>query len=853
MPGFSGPDPEGGLGGESSSSLTLPPLAKSARAAEALDMVAAEWREGASPARRSRKNGLAAFGEGTARSVIQAALDCDQREKEMSLARENRQAYGRLLLEMWVNQVLDPGSGDPTGRTEPSKRDVSALKGLAAFGLTRTELQGAGLSSEAVDRVYRSLYVYTVGFFDVMQEILEHSEFRLEVLSNVWRGFLFISEAALKVAFKSEYLQLFQAQQITAAELLVAKEALSEARQDSYNTEKALAWLTAAHAEERSLRLAIKAEVEDVQLALDRERRAHQAAVLKYVAEIEARSKAGLENERLMAKLHEAAAAQVELIGQRDSLQLQLEQLATSCSTMREDVAEMYSALSMDGSLAPSPALQQQLQQLQSQLTQPAVEAGQVAAEGDKAKLETALMSTKSSIVKDLNQQLYTRWRAETAAHAATQRELYQTRDALRVSKQDAVEAQEIRQAAEDSQEDLRRLVVRADARIEDLEARLAETEATLAENQAARLLAEEEVGRLGRHTHGLERVLEVTTGERDELADMTLKQVQRIKELLSQCEGLTASLSHSNWVVQQLSKGLAVVLPALHTNQCARAVLQRKLVSARANSGSLGGLLEASNRLNRMLEGKVEQLEADCAQLQRKLDDTMQEASEHASKLSKVYSQVHTLEQQLQHSKKVIGEKTDELRALTGELDRVTRALAASEASLAQERDEVARLYAAMQALEVSLKEGAEERVRLSKKVERARAETRMAEEKFGQREGTLDSELKRLHNEVRLSRTRISGVEMQLESTRKKLDQTSDQLVRKREKKKRWKRMCLDMQGQLQFCHQQIEERDEALAVVAARLTPIEVDLAILVADRGRPVPRYKPPPAACPTPSK
>ncbi|GFH21137.1 uncharacterized protein HaLaN_18379, partial [Haematococcus lacustris] len=71
-------------------------------------------------------------------------------------------------------------------------------QGLAAFGLTRTELQGAGLSSEAVDRVYRSLYVYTVGFFDVMQEILEHSEFRLEVLSNVWRGFLFISEAALK-------------------------------------------------------------------------------------------------------------------------------------------------------------------------------------------------------------------------------------------------------------------------------------------------------------------------------------------------------------------------------------------------------------------------------------------------------------------------------------------------------------------------------------------------------------------------------------------------------------------------------------------------------------------------------
>ncbi len=37
-----------------------------------------------------------------------------------------------------------------------------------------------------------------------------------------------------QVAFKSDYLQLFQAQQITAAELLVAKEALAEAKQDRW-------------------------------------------------------------------------------------------------------------------------------------------------------------------------------------------------------------------------------------------------------------------------------------------------------------------------------------------------------------------------------------------------------------------------------------------------------------------------------------------------------------------------------------------------------------------------------------------------------------------------------------------
>lgn len=42
----------------------------------------------------------------------------------------------------------------------------------------------------------------------------------------------------------------------------------SPATQDSYNTEKALAWLTAAHAEERALRQALKGEVEATQVSV---------------------------------------------------------------------------------------------------------------------------------------------------------------------------------------------------------------------------------------------------------------------------------------------------------------------------------------------------------------------------------------------------------------------------------------------------------------------------------------------------------------------------------------------------------------------------------------------------------
>src|SRR5690242_18647505 len=75
--------------------------------------------------------------------------------------------------------------------------------------------------------------------------------------------------------------------------------------QDSYATEKALAWLTAAHAEERALRSAARAEAAEVVGQLARERNAHQAAVEKLVAEMEERAKLGLE----IQGLHVSTAA----------------------------------------------------------------------------------------------------------------------------------------------------------------------------------------------------------------------------------------------------------------------------------------------------------------------------------------------------------------------------------------------------------------------------------------------------------------------------------------------------------------------------------------------------------------
>ncbi len=43
------------------------------------------------------------------------------------------------------------------------------MQGLARFGLSRGDLAAGGLDDDDIDRLYRAMYVYSVGFFDTMQ------------------------------------------------------------------------------------------------------------------------------------------------------------------------------------------------------------------------------------------------------------------------------------------------------------------------------------------------------------------------------------------------------------------------------------------------------------------------------------------------------------------------------------------------------------------------------------------------------------------------------------------------------------------------------------------------------------
>ena len=162
--------------------------------------------------------------------------------------RDNQQEANKLLLESWLNEVLDSGPRNGVNRTMTTKGSMAATKhGLSSYGgwrddlsgtilspillrcsahmsessasqlqpscmmatqgptaphsagLSRAELASLGLVGDQIDRLYRSLYVYTVGFHDSLRSMFKHCKNPTKLLADVWKGYISVADAAIQV------------------------------------------------------------------------------------------------------------------------------------------------------------------------------------------------------------------------------------------------------------------------------------------------------------------------------------------------------------------------------------------------------------------------------------------------------------------------------------------------------------------------------------------------------------------------------------------------------------------------------------------------------------------------------
>ncbi|OMJ80193.1 hypothetical protein SteCoe_19598 [Stentor coeruleus] len=125
----------------------------------------------------------------------QLALDPGSLVSELN----NSHKLNSRILETWINNTIS----DATFINLPnqlSKQELSSP--LMRYGVDRTGLLKAGLQTEDIDRLYRSLFVYSIGFYQLIQTILKHSFNKYSIVTGIWKVYAILLEYCCQLDYE---------------------------------------------------------------------------------------------------------------------------------------------------------------------------------------------------------------------------------------------------------------------------------------------------------------------------------------------------------------------------------------------------------------------------------------------------------------------------------------------------------------------------------------------------------------------------------------------------------------------------------------------------------------------------
>ena len=73
---------------------------------------------------------------------------------------------------------------------------------IKRYGITRDFLiETAGLHADTVDRLYHALFVYSIGFYELLKKSVKHSPEKLVVTTAIWKVFAILLEYCCKTDY----------------------------------------------------------------------------------------------------------------------------------------------------------------------------------------------------------------------------------------------------------------------------------------------------------------------------------------------------------------------------------------------------------------------------------------------------------------------------------------------------------------------------------------------------------------------------------------------------------------------------------------------------------------------------
>ena len=136
------------------------------------------------------------------------------------------------VIETWLNETIVASSHleIPGIILKPEHK-----KPLSRYGIDRNQLLQGNIPHHQIDRIYRALFVYSLGFYEMLSKVLSGSTQKNIFQSALWKVFAILLEYCCKTNYKMLITQ------ITAAhkeQLDAIEKEFSECQDRLYHNEK---------------------------------------------------------------------------------------------------------------------------------------------------------------------------------------------------------------------------------------------------------------------------------------------------------------------------------------------------------------------------------------------------------------------------------------------------------------------------------------------------------------------------------------------------------------------------------------------------------------------------------------
>ncbi|DBB02647.1 TPA: hypothetical protein ACH3X3_011615 [Trebouxia sp. C0006] len=133
-----------------------------------------------------------------------------------------------------TNRTSLPADPLLTGKQPLASVQAGTEEHLLQSFLSAQTLRGKHRLPEAeVQRLYRVVHIYSLGFHQVIQDITLHAMERRQLLCSVWKAFSQLWEDALQVSFASEITELVQERDSLLAACIAAQDTAAEVQQQN--------------------------------------------------------------------------------------------------------------------------------------------------------------------------------------------------------------------------------------------------------------------------------------------------------------------------------------------------------------------------------------------------------------------------------------------------------------------------------------------------------------------------------------------------------------------------------------------------------------------------------------------